>query len=122
MPDSQTTHKRRDPATLEPALDGTALLGDSIRHGTGYILLRRHGPTWSLAEPTPPRGGGPATAAEAGAIQVLVNCAGITGPNAAVDDYAVEDWRRVGVTGRLAEEAHVAQRQMHGGTRFPFPF
>ncbi|MBV8914403.1 MAG: SDR family oxidoreductase [Acetobacteraceae bacterium] len=35
------------------------------------------------------------TAMQAGAIQVLVNSAGITGPNAAVDEYTVEDWRRV---------------------------
>src|SRR5205807_5699684 len=35
------------------------------------------------------------TAARAGSIRVLVNAAGITGPNAAVDEYAVEDWRRV---------------------------
>jgi len=35
------------------------------------------------------------TAAQAGGIRVLVNAAGITGPNAAVDEYAVEDWRRV---------------------------
>jgi len=35
------------------------------------------------------------TARRAGSIQVLVNAAGITGPNAAVDEYAVEDWRRV---------------------------
>jgi 2-dehydro-3-deoxy-L-rhamnonate dehydrogenase (NAD+) len=35
------------------------------------------------------------TAAQAGGIQVLVNSAGITGPNATVEAYAVEDWRRV---------------------------
>src|SRR5436305_1950923 len=35
------------------------------------------------------------TTAQVGGIRVLVNAAGITGPNAAVDEYAVEDWRRV---------------------------
>jgi 3-oxoacyl-[acyl-carrier protein] reductase len=35
------------------------------------------------------------TAARAGGIRVLVNSAGITGPNGSVEEYAVEDWRRV---------------------------
>jgi 2-dehydro-3-deoxy-L-rhamnonate dehydrogenase (NAD+) len=35
------------------------------------------------------------TVSEAGGIDVLVNSAGITGPNAAVDEYSFEDWRRV---------------------------
>ena len=36
-----------------------------------------------------------ATVSRFGGISVLVNSAGITGPNASVEDYAVADWRRV---------------------------
>ena len=36
-----------------------------------------------------------ATASRFGGISILVNSAGITGPNASVEDYAVADWRRV---------------------------
>jgi 2-dehydro-3-deoxy-L-rhamnonate dehydrogenase (NAD+) len=35
------------------------------------------------------------TEARLGAVDILVANAGITGPNAAVEDYPVEDWRRV---------------------------
>lgn len=36
-----------------------------------------------------------ATVTRFGGIGILVNSAGITGPNASVEDYAVADWRRV---------------------------
>ncbi len=36
-----------------------------------------------------------ATVARFGGIAILVNSAGITGPNASVEDYAVAEWRRV---------------------------
>jgi NAD(P)-dependent dehydrogenase (short-subunit alcohol dehydrogenase family) len=61
-----------------------------VARGLGALAL-----AIDVTDPAAVAGATDQTTQQAGAIRVLVNAAGITGPNAPVDEYAVEDWRRV---------------------------
>ncbi|MDW5441477.1 SDR family NAD(P)-dependent oxidoreductase [Polaromonas sp. SM01] len=78
---AQVTLWDRDEAGLRRAV---AELGDQAR---AEIV--------DIAEPTAAREAAQRTAVVGGAIDILVNSAGLTGPNAPVVDYPLDDWSRV---------------------------